>query len=246
MSLTQRCSLGEVTQSASRTTSRGVTIVNSSHLEQLLWNWGRNDASSTRCGDESHPDRSTLASNLARDGVRTTDLVSPETTSDWNNGKLGQDNSSSDGSCHLLGALDTKSNMSVVVSNGNESLESCSLTGSGLLLDRHDLEYLILKCWSNEFVNDLMLFDGERVKIDLLKALDLLFLDKTSQFSHRDPFLVFLSPATATTTSSSASTSSTTTTSVAETPSESSSSTITGWSCVRHVIFLSFSRSESS
>merc|ERR1712098_564 len=106
--------------------------------------------------------------------------------------------------------------MSVVVSNGNKSLESSSLTGSGLLLDRHDLENLILECWSNELVDDLVLFDGERVKIDLLEALDLLFLDKTSQFCHWDPFLVFLSP---TTTTSSASTSSTSTTPVAETPS---------------------------
>merc|ERR1711971_1241613 len=59
----------------------------------------------------------------------------------------------------LLGALHTETNMTVVISNGDESLEPCPLTGPGLLLDGHDLENLILESGSNEHVDDLVLFD---------------------------------------------------------------------------------------
>merc|ERR1719342_1680855 len=156
-----------------------------------------------------------------------------------NDGELGQDDSSSDGGGHLLGALDTKTNVSIVVSNGNKSLEPGSLTGPCLLLDRHDLEDLVLESWSNELVDDLMLFDGERVEIDLLQTLNLLFLNQTSQPGHWDPFLVLLASSPTASTSSTASSASSSTASVAEASSESSSSTITGWSSVRHVIFLS-------
>ena len=39
----------------------------------------------------------------------------------------------------------------------DESLESGPLTGSGLLLDGHDLENLVLEGWAQEQVNDLVL-----------------------------------------------------------------------------------------
>merc|ERR1719300_2363560 len=86
---------------------------------------------------------------------------------------------------------------------------------------------------------DLMLFDGERVEIDLLQTLNLLFLNQTSQLGHWDPFLVLLASTPTASTTSPASSASSSTASVAKASSESSSSTITGWSSVRHVIFLS-------
>ena len=39
----------------------------------------------------------------------------------------------------------------------DKSLESCPLTGPGLLLDGHDLENLVLEGWAQEQVNDLVL-----------------------------------------------------------------------------------------
>ena len=110
-------SLGEVTQSSSGSTSRGVAVINTSHLQQLLGDRSGDNTSSTRSGDQSHPDGATLASHLAGDSVRTTNLVAPETSSDRNNGELGQDDGASDGSGDLLGALDTKTNVSIIVSN---------------------------------------------------------------------------------------------------------------------------------
>ena len=48
----------------------------------------------------------------------TTDLVTPETTSDGDDGELGEDDGAADGGGDLLGTLDTKANMTIVISNG--------------------------------------------------------------------------------------------------------------------------------
>jgi hypothetical protein len=71
---------------------------------------------------------------------------------------------------HLLGALNAKANMTVVVTNGHESLEMSTLTGKSLLLYRHDLEDLVLEGGTEEQVDDLEFFDGQREKIDLFKT----------------------------------------------------------------------------
>ena len=73
-----------------------------------------------------------------------TDLVTPETTPHWDNGQLGEDDGTTDGSCHLLAALDAESNVTVVVTDGHEGLEPGPLTGTSLLLHGHDLQHLVL------------------------------------------------------------------------------------------------------
>jgi len=125
----------------------------------------------------SLPDRTALSSNLARDGVGFADFVSPESSPDWNYGQFGHYDSTTDSGSNLLTALDSKSHMTVVISNGHERLEPSSLSSPGLLLDRHDLQNFVLKRGSNEKINDLMLFDGEREEIDLLQGLDSSILD---------------------------------------------------------------------
>ena len=45
---------------------------------------------------------------------------------------------------HLLGAFDAETNVAVVISNSDKSLEPRSLTGTSLLLDGHDLQNLVL------------------------------------------------------------------------------------------------------
>merc|ERR1719445_2881509 len=116
------------------------------------------------------------------------------------------------------------------VSNGDKSLESGSLTSSGLLLDRHDLQNLVLQSRSNKGVNDLVLFDGKRVEVDLLQTLDLSVLDETSQLGDWNPVLLFLAASSATTTTASASPAS-----ISESSTETSSIAATGWSTVRHI-----------
>jgi hypothetical protein len=92
-----------------------------------------------------------------------------------------------------------KADMTVVVANGHESLKTSILTGTSLLLNRHDLEDLILEGGTEEQVDDLEFFAGQREKIDLFKTFDLAILDETSKLGHVDPFLLFLAAASTST-----------------------------------------------
>jgi hypothetical protein len=69
--------------------------------------------------------------------------------------------------------------MTIEITNGDESLEACSLTGTSLLLDGHNLHNLILEL-GQENVDDLVLFDGEGEEVDLLDGLDLAVLDESA------------------------------------------------------------------
>ncbi len=70
-------------------------------------------------------------------------------------GQLGQDDGAANGGRNLLGALDSQSNMAVVIADGNKGLESGPLTGTGLLLDGHNLQHLILERATEEEIDDL-------------------------------------------------------------------------------------------
>jgi hypothetical protein len=77
-----------------------------------------------------------------------------------------------------------------------------------------DLHNLILELWQEE-VDNLVLLDWERVKVDLLHGLDLSSLDETAELGNWLPLLLLaLSGATA---SSTTSTSSVTTATVSST-----------------------------
>ena len=127
------------------------------YLEKLLGHRSRDNASSTRSRDESHPNAAALSSHLARHGVRLPKLRSPEASPHRDNGELCHDDGATDGGGNFLAALHTKSHVAVVVADGNEGLEPGSLSSPGLLLDWHDLQHLVLEGRSKEQVNDLML-----------------------------------------------------------------------------------------
>ena len=52
------------------------------------------------------------------------DLVAPVPTSDGDDRELGEDDGTTDGSCHFLGAFHSQTNVAVEVTNGNERLET--------------------------------------------------------------------------------------------------------------------------
>jgi hypothetical protein len=114
------------------------------------------------------------------------DVSTPVSSSDGDDGELGGDDGTSDGGSDLLGALDTESDVSVKVTDGDESLESGSLTGRGLLLDGGDVHDLVLETGEEE-VDDLVLLDGEREEVDLLEGLDLAVLDQSAELGDGDP-----------------------------------------------------------
>lgn len=107
--------------------------------------------------------------------MRSTDFVTPITSSNRDNTQFGKDNSTSNSSGNFFRALHSKSNVSIVITNNNKSLKSCSLTSSSLLLDRHDFHDFILEFSTQEPVDDLILLDGEGEKVDLFEFSDQLF-----------------------------------------------------------------------
>ena len=107
-------------------------------------------------------ERLVLTSDLAGHGVGSTDLVTPETTPDRNDGQLGQDDGTADGGSDFLGALDTETDVAVGIADGNKSLEAGALTGTGLLLDGHDLQHLVLEGSAQVKVDDLELLKKEK------------------------------------------------------------------------------------
>lgn len=146
--------------------------MDTSELEELLGGGGTNKTRSSGGRDNSDSDGSALSSGLAGNGMGGTDLVSPVTSSDGNDVLLGDLESFLDGNLDLLGDLNTNSNVTISVSDGDDGLESGSLTGLSLLLDGHDLHDFVRKILK-EVLSDLVLLDGERVGEDLLDGLDL-------------------------------------------------------------------------
>lgn len=118
--------------------------------------------------------------------MRITKSRTPIPATDGDDRKLSKDDGTTDSSGDFLGALDTKTDMSIVISNDDEGLEASALTGTGLLLHRHDLHNLILQ-FGKKVVNNLILLDGKREQIDLLNGLDLVILDEATQLGNRNP-----------------------------------------------------------
>lgn len=74
----------------------------------------------------SSPDYRNLSereSYLAGHGVGLSDLVTPIASPHGDDGQLGQDDGTADGSGHLFGALHSQTHMAVVVTNGDEGLK---------------------------------------------------------------------------------------------------------------------------
>ena len=125
-------------------------------MEKTLDGWGGNETGTTGSWDKlgksqsrckelenyktySDGNGTALSALLGWQRVRKTQVCTPVTSSDWQNAQLGDDDGGTDGSCDFLGGLDTKTNMSLGITNDNDGLESGTLTGTSLLLDGLDL-----------------------------------------------------------------------------------------------------------
>lgn len=206
--------LGEVTSSSGLTTGLGVDVLNTGELEDLLGDRGGDNTSTTGSRDEADADGTSLSVYLARDGVRLANLVTPVTTANGDDGELSNKESTLDGVGNFLGALDTKTDVTILVTNNDEGLEASALTGTGLLLDGHDLHNLINELVLEEVVDDLVLLDRKRVKVDLLEVADLTSLDETAKLGNGSPLLSVTLTAGSTTTTTTSSTESTASSSI--------------------------------
>ncbi len=134
----------EILKSSGLASGASVAIVDSSEMEQLLGSGSADDTGTTRSGHKSNTARAALASDLHGHSVHVTDLVTPISTADRDEAKLGINESALDGDLDLLGDLAAESDVTVEVTDGNDSLETGALAGLGLLLDRDDLHNIVL------------------------------------------------------------------------------------------------------
>lgn len=225
-------SLDEVSEGLGASGGGGEAIVDSGVGKNLLGHTTSDSSSSTGSRNQTETDRSALSSHLHGDGVGKTDLVTPVSTADGDDVQLGVDDGSTDGGGDFLGALDSESDVSVVISDDDEGLEAGALSGTSLLLHGGDLHHLILELGAKEVVKDLVFLDGESEQVDVLKRLDLSALHETSELGHGHPItlLVVLSStarATAATSTSALSLGATVSTTTASSTSESSSESST-------------------
>merc|ERR1719242_2963265 len=138
--------------------------------------------------------RAALAVHLHGHSVRQTDTVTPVAASHRDEIQLRRDDAATDGSGHLLGALGTKTDVSVLVTHQDVAHEAVCLTGRGHLLHWVDLHHLILQgAWCKEVIDDLRLLDGQGVQVDLLDAVDLAVVHEASELGQRHPGLLLLS-----------------------------------------------------
>jgi len=228
--------LDKVTHGTCVTARTGVAIIDSGHMQKLLSGRRRNKSSTARGRYETNTDGSALSGDLAGNSVGHATLTSPVSTTDGGDIELGTNDSSTDSSGDFGGALNSKTQMSGGISDGNKGLETSTLSSRRLLLDGHDLHDLIQELVLKEVVDDLTLLDGKGKEEDLFDRSNLLFLYKASKLGDRDPdVLVITSLATSTASSASTATSTASTTTFAATfaASESSSSSFSLW-CVSH------------
>lgn len=216
--------LDEVTQGAGRTAGAGVHILDTSHLEDLLGGTSSDDTSTTGGGDQAEADGTTGAGDLRGDGVGSTEAGTPVATTDRDNSKLGGNDGTADSQSNFLGAFDAQTNVTVLVTDDNESLEAGALTSAGLLLNRGDLHDLILEGLTEEVLDDLVLLDGHGEQVDVLKRLDLSSLYQTAKLGDGDPLALVVTTATASTASTSAVSTTTATATAASTESTTESS----------------------
>lgn len=71
--------------------------------------------------------------------MRLTEVGTPVTSPDGQDGELGNGDGGADGGSDFLGGLDTETDVALRVTDEDNGLETGTLTGTGLLLDGLDL-----------------------------------------------------------------------------------------------------------
>lgn len=165
-------SLQEVLSGSGLSGTSGVAIFNTSEVEEFLGDWGSDNSYTLGSWNKPNLDRSGLSGHLAGNSMDVSDLVSPVSSSDWDDVELGNLQTVLDGNLHFLGNLDSQTDVSVLVSDSDDGLESGSLSSSSLLLDGHDLHDFVTEVL-DEVVDDLVLLDWEGVGVDLFEGFDL-------------------------------------------------------------------------
>jgi len=208
------------------TSTGGIAIGDAGHGHQFLSGGRGHESGTTGSRNQTNRNGTTLSGDLAGNRVGKTGGTSPVSTTDGNDIEFGAGDGTTNGGGDFAGALDSESDVTRGISDGDEGLESGALSGTALLLDGHDLHDLVLELVLEEIINDFGFLDGNGKEEDFFDGRNLSFLHETSEFGDGNPD-VFVTASTGTSTASSSSTTATaisTTTSTAESAASFSSS----------------------
>ena len=185
--------LDEVLGGSGVTGGGGVAIIDTSELQEFLGDGSTDNTGTTGSGHELGSDGTGLSSDLHGNGMDVTDLVSPVTSTDGDEAELGGNKGTLDSNLDFLGDLDAETNMTVLVTDGNNSLKAGSLSSLGLLLDGDDLHDLIgefLVSVLEELVNNRGFLDGDGVSVDLFEGVDHVVLHESSELGSGGPLIL--------------------------------------------------------
>lgn len=185
--------LDEILGGTGATLGAGVHIIDTSELQDLLGAGSGDDTGTTGSGGQLEADGTTFTGSLHGDGMHVTDLVTPVASTDGDKSELSANEGTLDGNLDFLGELDTETDVTVVVTNDDDSLEAGTLTSLGLLLDRHNLHDLVTEGTLgllDELVNNGCLFDWDGVSVDFLKVVDVTVLDESSELGSGGPVVL--------------------------------------------------------
>jgi len=224
--------LDEVTHGTGVTSTGGVAIGDTGHAHELLSSGGGNESGTARGRDQTNGDGTALSGDLAGNRVGKSRRTSPVSSSDGNDIELGGSDGSTNGRGNFRRALDSETDVSGGISNGDKGLEAGALTGGRLLLDGHDLHDLVLELVLQEEIDDFGFLHGDGEEEDLFDAGDLSFLDQAAKLGDGDPDVLVTASASSAASSSSASAASSTASSTASSATESSSASFLLWWCV--------------
>jgi hypothetical protein len=199
-------SLSEVTEGGGTSLGRSVDVFVAGVVQDLLGN-GRGDDTGTPGGrDQPHVDGTAFGVHLAGDGVGFTELGAPVASSDRDDRQLGQGDGRPDSHSHFFGRFDAEADVAVVVSDDDGGLKPGPLAGPGLLLNRVNLQDLVLQSLTQKVLDNFGLLDGQRKAIDLSQAADPSFFDKSAKLGDWHPLLLFVAAAASATTTASTTT----------------------------------------
>jgi len=216
-------SLQRVFEGLGGTRGLSVGVLDTSKLHETLDGGGSDKASATRGRDQPNGDGTTLSGLLSGKRVGVSKGGSPVSTTNGEDGELGDDDGGTNGSSDFLGGLDTETDVTLGVTDNDDGLKTGTLTGAGLLLDGLDLHNLIFQ-FGQEVVDNLELLDWQRMQVDFFHGFYLAQLDETTELSDGLPLFLLILSGTTTTTSTATTTSSTTTVTGSSARSKSASS----------------------
>lgn len=122
---------------ATRPVPRGAGMSYNPRQQTNIFPKGSNKSKS---GDTySNSNTTTFPTLLGRQAVRRSQVGSPVASADGQDGQFGDDDGGADRGGDFFGCLDSQTHVALRVADDNDSLETCALTGSGLLLHGFDL-----------------------------------------------------------------------------------------------------------